>query len=71
MVSLYKEKVIPLARQSAEAQISAYQNKLTGINAVIESYKMLLMNQMNLFMAEADYQMYLAEIEMMIGKQIF
>lgn len=71
LISLYTTKVIPLSQQATAAQSSAYQNNLVNINTVIDSYKMLLMNQMNLFMAQADYQMALAEIEMMIGKQIF
>lgn len=67
LTSLYTKKVIPLYKNSAESQSSAYQNGKTGITTVIESYRMLLMQQMNYYMAKADVQMSLAEIEMMIG----
>jgi outer membrane protein TolC len=67
LIKLYKEKVIPLYSKAAESQVSAYQNNRTGITTVIDSYRMLLMQQMNYFMSEADTQMSLAEIEMMVG----
>ena len=67
LTSLYTKKVIPLYKNSAESQSSAYQNGKTGITTVIDSYRMLLMQQMNYYMAKADVQMSLAEIEMMIG----
>jgi outer membrane protein TolC len=70
LIKLYSLNVIPLYRQAAEAQISAYQNGRTGINTVIDSYRMLLMQQMKYFMAQADSKMALAEIEMMVGKEI-
>lgn len=65
---LYAEEVLPLYRQAAAAQVSAYQNGQTNINAVIENYRMLLMQEMNHYMAQADYQMAKAEIEMMVGQ---
>ena len=67
LTSLYDKKVIPLYKNSTESQSSAYQNGKTGITTVIDSYRMLLMQQMNYYMAKADTQMSLAEIEMMIG----
>ena len=67
---LYPGKMIPIYKSTVQAQISAYQNNLTNINSVLESSRMLLMQKMNHFMAQADYQMSLAEIEMMIGKQL-
>jgi len=67
LTKLYNEKVIPLYSKATESQVSAYQNNRTGITTVIDSYRMLLMQQMNYFMSEADTQMSLAEIEMMVG----
>jgi len=64
---LYADQVLPLYRQSAAAQVSAYQNDQTNITTVIENYKMLLMQEMNYYMAQADYQMAKTEIEMMVG----
>lgn len=67
LAKLYSGKVIPLYGKAAESQTSAYQSGRTGITTVIDSYRMLLMQEMNNYMAMADTQMSLAEIEMMIG----
>lgn len=70
LTKLYNEKVIPLYNKAAESQVSAYQNNRTGVTTVIDSYRMLLMQQMNYYMSKADTQMLLAEIEMMVGTTI-
>lgn len=70
LLKLYDKKIIPLTRQTTESQISAYQNNKSNITAVIDSYRMMLMVQMNYYMALADMQMSLAEIEMMVGGKI-
>ena len=70
LLKLYDEKLIPLYKQTSESQISAYQNNKSTITAVIDSYRMLLMVQMNYYMAKADTQMSLAEIEMMVGGKL-
>lgn len=67
LAKLYNEKVIPMYNKSMESQLSAYQNNRTVVTTVIDSYRMLLMQQMNYYMAKADIQMSLAEVEMMIG----
>lgn len=67
LINLYTEKVIPLYSKAAESQVSAYQNNRTGVATVIDSYRMLLMQQMNYYMSKAEAQMSLAEIEMMVG----
>ncbi|MCK9426930.1 MAG: TolC family protein [Ignavibacteriaceae bacterium] len=70
LTKLYNDKVIPLYGKAAESQVSAYQNNRTGVTTVIDSYRMLLMQQMNFYMAQADTQMALAEIEMMVGSEL-
>jgi outer membrane protein TolC len=70
LLKLYSEKVIPIYNQAAESQLIAYQNNKATITTVIDSYRMLLMQEMNYYMSKADAQMSLAEIEMMIGKKI-
>ncbi len=67
LIKLYSNKVIPMYSKAAESQVSAFQNNRTGVTTVIDSYRMLLMQQMNYYMAKADTQMSLAEIEMMVG----
>ncbi|KAB2840240.1 MAG: TolC family protein, partial [Melioribacteraceae bacterium] len=67
LTKLYKDKVIPIYNKAAESQVSEYQNNKTNVTVVIDSYRMLLMQQMNYYMAQADTQMSIAEIELMIG----
>jgi outer membrane protein TolC len=67
LIKLYSENVIPLYEQARSAQISSYQNNQTNLNTVIDANRMILMQSMNYFMAQADYQMAIAEIEMMVG----
>jgi outer membrane protein TolC len=70
LTKLYDSKVIPLYSKAAESQVSAYQNNRTSVTTVIDSYRMLLMQWMNYYMSQADTQMSLAEIEMMVGKEM-
>jgi outer membrane protein, heavy metal efflux system len=70
LIRLNSTYVIPLYKQAVEAQISAYQNNKTNINSVIDASRMLLMQEMNYYMAQADHQMSLAEIEMMVGTEL-
>jgi len=70
LTELYDKKVIPLYTSSSESQTTAYQNGKTNITAVIDSYRMLLMQKMNYFMSKADIQMSLAEVEMMVGTNL-
>jgi outer membrane protein TolC len=70
LTELYDKKVIPLYTSSSESQTTAYQNGKTNITAVIDSYRMLLMQKMNYYMSKADIQMSLAEVEMMAGANL-
>jgi outer membrane protein, heavy metal efflux system len=70
LISLYNDKVIPLEKNYLELQKTSFFNNNAKLSSVIEADKMLLMNEMNLVMAQADYQMALADLEMMVGKQI-
>ena len=70
LTELYDKKVIPLYTSSSESQTTAYQNGKTNITAVIDSYRMLLMQKMNYYMSKADIQMSLAEVEMMVGANL-
>jgi len=69
LIALYKNDVLPDFRNAVQAQLTAYQNNQTGITTLIDSQRMLLMQEMNLLMAKADYNMAEAEIEMMTGEQ--
>jgi outer membrane protein TolC len=67
LIKLYSDNVIPLYEQARNSQVSSYQNNQTNINTVIDANRMILMQSMNYYMAQADYQMAIAEIEMMVG----
>jgi outer membrane protein TolC len=70
LTELYDKKVIPLYTDASESQTTSYQNGKTSITTVIDSYRMLLMQKMNYYMAKADIQMSLAEVEMMVGANL-
>lgn len=70
LTELYDKNVIPLYTNATESQTTAYQNGKTGISTVLDSYRMLLMQKMNYYMAKADIQMSLAEVEMMVGANL-
>jgi outer membrane protein TolC len=67
LMELYSKNVIPMYENARSSQISLYQNNQTNINTVIDANRMILMQSMNYFMAQADYQMAIAEIEMIVG----
>lgn len=67
LVRQYQNEIIPLTRQSAEAQTVAYQTGQVPITTVLDSRRMELMKQDDYLMALMDRQMALIEIEMMIG----
>lgn len=70
LLNLYSEKIIPLYRQTTESQLTAYLNNRTSITTIIDSYRMLLMQEEKHVMAKADIQMAVAEIEFLIGDKI-
>jgi outer membrane protein TolC len=63
----YQNEIIPLTRQSAEAQTVAYQTGQVPITTVLDSRRMELMKQDDYLMVLMDRQMALIEIEMMVG----
>lgn len=69
LIDLYSDNVLPDYRNALQAQLTSYQNNQAAIASLIDSERMLLMQEMNLLMAKADYKMAEAEIEMMTGVQ--
>jgi outer membrane protein TolC len=67
LVLQYQNEIIPLTRQSAEAQTVAYQTGQVPITTVLDSRRMELMKQDDYLMVLMDRQMALVEIEMMVG----
>jgi outer membrane protein TolC len=63
----YPSTILPLARQSAEAQTTAYQNGKAPLTAVLDARRMELMREDEYFMVIMDRQMALVQVEMMMG----
>ncbi|HZW39559.1 MAG TPA: TolC family protein [Ignavibacteriaceae bacterium] len=70
LLNLYSNDVIPSYEKSLNAQIISYQTNRTNLTSVIDAFRMLLMQNMNYYMAQADIQMAAAEIEMMVGSSV-
>jgi outer membrane protein TolC len=67
LVRRYEAEILPLARQSAEAQTAAYQTGLVPITTVLDSRRMELMRREDYLMTLVDRQMAFTDIEMMAG----
>lgn len=67
LVRQYVDDILPLTKQSAEAQTIAYQNGQVPITTVLDARRMELMKQDDYFMIMMERQMALVELEMMIG----
>ncbi len=63
----YTVTILPLSEQATSSQASSFKTGSANITAVLDAVRMQLMNEMNLFMAQADARMALADIEMMTG----
>lgn len=67
LVQQYVTDILPLTKQSADAQTVAYQNGQVPITTVLDSRRMELMKLDDYFMVLMDRQMALVELEMMVG----
>jgi outer membrane protein TolC len=70
LMALFSDKVIPIYEQARTAQVSLYQNNQATVNSVIDISRMMLMQVMNNYMAQADRLMSIAEMEMMLGTSL-
>lgn len=66
-VKLFEKDVIPIYKTTFETQLSEYRNNQLGINALLETLRTILMKEENLAEAKMNYQMTLADINMMEG----
>lgn len=66
----YRASILPLARQSAEAQTIAYQNGNAPLTAVLDARRMELMREDEFFMVIMDREMALIQVEMMTGEPL-
>jgi len=66
-VKLFEQDVIPIYKSAFETQLSEYRNNLLGINSLLETLRTILIKEENLAEAKMNYQMTLADINMMAG----
>ncbi len=70
LVLQYDAEILPLTKQSADAQTIAYQNGQVPITTVLDARRMELMKQDDYLMIVMARQMALVEIELMVGSPI-
>jgi outer membrane protein TolC len=68
-VKLYSDEVIPLYKQTLDAQLIEFQNSRISINDLINTMQMLLMKEEEMAESKMQHQMLLAEIEAMVGRK--
>jgi outer membrane protein TolC len=70
LVRQYETEILPLTKQSAQAQTIAYQNGQVPITTVLDARRMELMKQDDYLMVLMERQMALVEMELMVGSPI-
>jgi outer membrane protein TolC len=66
-VKLFENDVIPIYKTTFEAQLSEYRNNMLGINSLLETLRTILMKEESLSESKMNYEMTLADINMMAG----
>jgi outer membrane protein TolC len=66
-IELYENEVIPLYKQTYEAQLSEFTNNQLIINSLLETLRTILMKEEALAEVKMNYEMTLADIKMMAG----
>jgi outer membrane protein, heavy metal efflux system len=68
--ALYREELVPQARQSLEATEAAYRAGAATYQDLIESYRTVLAFELVLARASADQVRHLAELELYVGRRL-
>ncbi|HWR01248.1 MAG TPA: TolC family protein [Chlorobaculum sp.] len=69
-VALYREGIIPQARQSVESALTAYRVGKVDFLTVLDARMTLFNYQRQRYEAEADYMIKIAELETAIGSEL-
>ena len=69
-INLYRDTLVPKAQQSLEVSLQTYETGLGTFLDVIDSVRSLLEFQLAYERAFADEAQRLAEMEMLVGKEI-
>ena len=59
----YKEVVLPQMHKAVQSQLTALQSGSRSMSSFLQTLKMSLMEEMNMYMAMADYHMAEAELQ--------
>jgi outer membrane protein TolC len=66
-VNLYEVNVIPLYKQTLDAQLKDYSNNQLPVSSVLDTYRTLLLKEEDLAEIKMEHQMLMADIYMMLG----
>ena len=67
VIRLYRDEVIPQAEQTTESALGAFQVGRSEYLMVLDSYRMLEMFRMEYYMAQAEFNKSVAELERQAG----
>ena len=70
LVLLYKNTVIPQAQQTLESTVASYQTGKTEFLMLIDAYRMVLMTQLEYYMAVMNFMSSQAALEQAVGLTI-
>ncbi len=65
---LYRERILPEARQALQSILGAYQVNKTDFLTLLDGYKTLYTYELDSFRVLTDYQKNLAELEALVGR---
>jgi outer membrane protein TolC len=69
LIELYENGIIPQAAQSLESSVAAYQVGVIDFLTLIDSQVTLCNAELQVASAQAQYQMNMAELEMVVGNE--
>jgi len=69
-VRLYENNILPLYKQTLDAQLNEFKNNQLPVSAVLETFRTLLMKEEELAEVKMEHQMLMADIYMMLGNGI-
>ena len=71
LIELYENGIIPQAAQSLESAVAGYQVGSVDFLTLLDNQVTLFNAELQVSTAQAHYQMNLADLEMVVGKELF
>jgi cobalt-zinc-cadmium efflux system outer membrane protein len=70
-IEIYKDEILPLGKQSLEADLSAYTVDKVDFFTLLNSQKQLFNDEMDYLRLIADYEITKAQLEEIVGERLF